>query len=284
MTIVIPVRDGAGDVEACLATILPQAEARSATVVVVDDASTDDTGARARAAGATVQSLANPRGPYAARNAGWRSSSSPTLVFTDVRNRAEAGWLDALLEPLEDPRVAVCGGHVRIGGDDRLAHRLARRQSHVDPLPLLADDFLPFVTTASMAVRRSALDAVGGFEERRSGADADLCWRIQQAGLGRVVLSPDSWMVCEPRSSVRGIWRQWRRYARSYVEVRTAFGSEAGGFGNAGSIRQQLLEGVRGAGSHRGDRWLELADLVRRVGYEVAYRRARRRAQRRAAR
>jgi glycosyltransferase involved in cell wall biosynthesis len=278
VTIVIPVHDGAADVEACLATIVRQATARAGAVIVVDDASTDDTADRARVAGAEVRSLTEQRGPYAARNVGWRASRSPVIVFTDVRNRAEPGWLDGLVHALDDAEVAVAGGHVRIGGDERLAHRLARRQSHVDPEPLLADDFLPYVTTSSMAVRRAALEQVGGFEERRSGADADLCWRIQQAGCGRVVLAPESWMVCEPRSSLRDIWRQWRRYARSYVEVRSRHGDAAGAFGNAASVRQELRDAARRVADRPSDLPLEVADAVRWLGYEVAYRSARRRA------
>ncbi len=278
VTVVIPVHDGADDVGACLASIVPQAADQGAAVLVVDDASSDGTARQAEHAGAAVRSLEQPRGPYAARNHGWRATSSPVIVFTDVRNRAEPGWLGALVERLDDPAVAVAGGHVAIGGDDRLAHRLARRQSHVDPMPLLADDFLPFVTTSSMAVRRAALDAVGGFEERRSGADADLCWRIQQAGCGAVVLAPDSRMVCEPRSSIPDIWRQWRRYAEAYVEVRSGHGDDAGALGNARPIGPKLRAAVRRTIQQPRDLPLELVDAVRWTGYEIAYRRARRRA------
>ena len=278
ITVVLPVHDGGADVEACLATILPQADAAGAEVIVVDDASTDGSGARAERAGARVTRLGTRSGPYAARNHGWRASGAPVIVFTDVRNRAEAGWLDALVAPFRDEGVAVAGGDVRVGGDDRIAHRLARRQSHVDPRPLLADGYLPFVTTSSMAVRRRALEAVDGFEARRSGADADLCWRIQQAGEGAVVLAPGSTMVCEPRSSVRDVWRQWRRYAQAYVEVRSQHGNAAGALDNAGSMRCAVRDALRRTRSHPRDAVLEAADLVRVAGYELAYRRARRRA------
>src|SRR3712207_7575346 len=40
-----------------------------------------------------------------------------------------------------------------------------------------------YAQTANAAVRRTAFDAVGGFEERiRSAGDADLCWRVVAAG------------------------------------------------------------------------------------------------------
>lgn len=281
VTIVIPVCNGGADVSACLATVLPEARANSAEVVVVDDVSTDDTADRAAAQGVRVLTLASRSGPYAARNLGWRSSDSPLVVFTDVRNRADPGWLVGLLAPLENPGVTVAGGLVTIGGDERLAHRLARRQSHVDPTPLLTDHFLPYVTTSSMVIRRSALEATGGFAPLRSGADADLCWRIQLAGLGGVILAPDSTMTCEPRASVPDIWRQWRRYARSYVEVRSRYGDAAGAWRNPGSITQRLrTTAQRAVAGPSRDPALELVDVVRWMGYELVYRWARHQARR----
>lgn len=281
MTVVIPVRNGGADVDACLASLMPEAGQMSADVVVVDDASTDDTTARASAHGARVLTLASGAGPYVARNAGWRSSEAPLVVFTDVRNRAAPGWLAGLLAPFDDPTVAVAGGRVALGGDERLAHRLARREDHVDPTSLLADVFLPYVTTSSMAVRRSALEATGGFAPLRSGADADLCWRIQLAGLGRVTLAPDSSMTCEPRTSVPDIWRQWRRYARSYVQVRTRYGEAAGASDNTSAIRPRLRAAARRAVlGPSPDPMLELVDVIRWGGYEVAYRWACRQARR----
>lgn len=280
MTIVIPVHDGGADVRSCLATILPQAVECSAEVVVVDDASTDASADRAAGAGVRVLRLSSRSGPYVARNEGWQASAAPAIVFTDIRNRAQPGWLAGLLAPLADPQVAVAGGRVAIGGDGRLAHRLARRQSHVDPAPLLADGFLPFVTTSSMVVRRSALEATEGFAPRRSGADADLCWRIQMAGLGTVVLAPDSAMVCQPRASVPDIWRQWRRYASAYVEVRSRYGDAGGASSNAGSMTQGLRDALRRAVTTPRDPALELVDAVRWLGYEVVYRRARSRSRR----
>lgn len=277
VTVVIPVRNGGPDVDACLAAIVPQCSARSAEVIVVDDGSTDDSRRRAERAGAHVVALPRSGGPYEARNQGWARCTTELVAFTDVRNRAAEGWLDGLRRPFSDPLVAVAGGLVEIGGDQRLAHRLARRQSHVDPRPLLADPYLPFVTTSSMAVRRSALEAVGGFAPRRSGGDADLCWRIQQQGLGSVVLAPDSVMVCEPRASVTAVWRQWRRYARSHVEVRRAHARAGAVSDNAGSVTEQLREALDRLRSPGRDPALEVVDTIRRLGYEAAYRRARHR-------
>jgi glycosyltransferase involved in cell wall biosynthesis len=275
---VIPVHEGAGDIDGCLASIRGEASELGATLVVVDDASTDDTGPQATRAGARVIRLDTQSGPYAARNAGWRATTEPIVVFTDVRNRATPRWLQRLVAPLSDPAVAIAGGVVDIGGDNRLAHRLARRQSHVAVEPLLGDPFLPYVTTSSMAVRRSVLETLGGFDERRSGADAELCWRAQLAGLGSVVAAGESHMTLEPRSSLRDIWRQWRRYGHSYVELRDRFaddGARPRPPAPAGHLARRLKAAAgRAVRGPRRDPMLELVDVVRWAGYELAYRRA----------
>lgn len=271
----IPARNAERDIGPCVTAILRSSGPHDADVLVVDDRSTDGTAMAARAAGARVVG-GDGQGPYTARNRGWRDAAGrDVVVFTDVRNRAEDHWLERLVEPFADPAVAITGGLVTIGGDARLAHRLARRESHVDPRPLLEDAFLPYVTTSSMAVRSSVLVALGGFRETRSGADADLCWRAQLHDLGRVVLAPESHMVCVPRGNVWLVWEQWRRYARSYVEVRNRFTADGAKCRMPISMRARLghvAREVRAGG--RRDLALELVDVVRWVGYELAYRRA----------
>jgi glycosyltransferase involved in cell wall biosynthesis len=278
--IVIPVREAEDDVAACLATVLPQAEAAGATVVVVDDGSGDRSAELARAAGASVLALDRAVGPYAARNAGWRSLADgcEVVVFTDVRNRAQPGWLEALVRPLTDPRVAISGGNVRMGGDGRLAHRLARSIDVLNVEDRLRSEWLPYVPTASMAIRRGSLVAVDGFREVRSAGDVDLCWRVQLAGLGDVVAAPASEMVCVPRSRARAVVRQWARWGRSNAEVRARFRSD----GCPPSPPEPLVAWAKGSAMALGSairhrRWdltVLLLDRARLLAYSLAYRRA----------
>ena len=75
-------------------------------VVIVDDASSDDT--RELLADAvqrgdlalTVLRHDSPRGPAAARNAGWRTASAPIVAFTDDDCRPSPGWLEAGLRAM----------------------------------------------------------------------------------------------------------------------------------------------------------------------------------------
>jgi colanic acid/amylovoran biosynthesis glycosyltransferase len=278
VAVVVPVRDAADDVTACLQTILPQARDLGAEVIVVDDASADGTARLAEAAGARVLRLPAAGGPYAARNAGWRSTAADVIVFTDVRNRASEGWLAALVAALDDPGAAVAGGTVEMAGDDRVAHRWARRDRRLDVARHLRDGWLPYVPTASMAVRRDVLDRAGGFLPTRSGGDVDLCWRIQLAGLGAIVAVPDSLMRCVPRSTVREVLRQWDRYGTGHLELYARFAHEGCPVPDpepAAALGREVVRAALGiATRRRRDLAVEVVEQARRVVWARAYRRA----------
>lgn len=212
VTVVIPARNAALLVEGCLRTVVPQAEAMGARVVVVDDASTDDTAARAEALGARVERSPRPQGPYAARNRGWRRHGTDVVVFTDVRSRAHDGWLAGSVDRLRDP-VAIVGADVRVvaGAGTGVAGRAAAHRQPLLASRSVTDRHLPFVATCSLATSRRVLEAVDGFADVRGGGDVDLCWRVQDAGLGTVAVA-DVGMDWVPRSSVRALVGQFHRY------------------------------------------------------------------------
>lgn len=215
VTVVIPARNAATLVEGCLRSVVPQAEALGGRVVVVDDASTDGTADRAEALGAHVERCPRPVGPYAARNLGWRGHGIDVVVFTDVRSRAHDGWLGAAVDGLRAP-VAIVGADVTVVAGDG-ATAAARAAVHRQPLlasTSIADRHLPFVATCSLATTRAVLEEVDGFADVRGGGDVDLCWRVQDAGLGTVALA-EVGMDWVPRTSVRELVGQFHRYGRN---------------------------------------------------------------------
>jgi glycosyltransferase involved in cell wall biosynthesis len=212
VTVVIPVRDGAALLAACLDHVMPEAARHDARVVVVDDASSDASAEIARRHGAEVLVRTRPEGPYAARNAGWRHTSSPRVVFTDTRCRPRQGWLGGLLAGLDDPAMAVVGGDVHASWGPSAAERYAHRWQPLMPDRGLSHPFLPFLPTCNVATRREVLEAVDGFRQIRSGGDLDFCWRVQLHGAGSVGYAPDAAVDWAPRTTVREVMRQWYRY------------------------------------------------------------------------
>ena len=270
---VVPVHNGSAVLGACLDSVVPQAVDSGAEVVVVDDGSDDGTFELAAARGARVLRTDMSRGPYAARNTGWHSTPAPIVVFTDARCRARPGWLKAIVAPLGDDEAAVAGADVVMGPGRTLAERWAARDQRLRIAQHMAHEFLPFVPTASLGVRRRTLEKLGGFREVRSGGDVDLCWRVQLQGLGPVVAAPGAVMDYEPRSSVRAVLRQWRRYGEAHAHLWTEFAPYGCPVPQPDGRWRAVRHGTRWAARalvRRRDP-VEFVDSVRYAVYQLAY-------------
>ena len=84
LSVIVPVHNGADDLRRCLQGLL-ESSREPDQLVVVDDASTDGSGALAQKFGAQVVRLdGRPRGPAFARNRGAEIAEGDVLVFVDA--------------------------------------------------------------------------------------------------------------------------------------------------------------------------------------------------------
>jgi glycosyltransferase involved in cell wall biosynthesis len=150
--------------------------------VVVDDGSSDDPASVvARFPAVRLLRQANA-GLAAARNAGWRNSSAPFLVFLDADDRLLQGALSANLRLLnEQPRCAFAYGRYRFIAPDGTPRREAFS------VAVGEDAFATFLRGnavgmhATVMYRRQALEASGGFDPAlRACEDYDLYLRLSR--------------------------------------------------------------------------------------------------------
>lgn len=154
-------------IESVLAQTLPAAE-----IVVVDDGSEDNSYEVAGRYEAVARTRRRNGGVAAARNVGWQETSAEYLVFLDADDRLLPRALEVGSEALDRrPQVAFVSGFSRdIGDDGRVIPGLRQplvSQDHY--LRLLEDCFI--WSGSSIVYRRSALEAVGGFDESLAAAD-----------------------------------------------------------------------------------------------------------------
>lgn len=164
-------------------------------LIVVDDSSTDRTGATAAAwADRVVTLTGGPRGPGHARNRGTEVSRGAWVVFVDADVRIHTDTLRRFTEAIaDDPKAdAIFGAYDDappapgvLSAYRNLLHRYVHLQSAGE-----AETFW----AGCGAVRRSAFMAVGGFDEARYPRpqieDIDLGYRLRDAGFG-VRLRPE---------------------------------------------------------------------------------------------
>jgi len=231
--VVIPVRNEASHIPACLESVLHQTfEPGRMSVTVIDGDSEDDTVPIVERVGSTrVRILPNPqRSTAAGLNLGIRSGTADVVVRVDGHCHLAPDYVQRCVDLLARTGAGNVGGLMRPKGRGVVGEAMARalcsrfgigdsrfhfleRQEYVDSVYL-------------GAFRRSVLAETGLYDESLpANEDFELNHRIRQAGYG-VLLSPDIRSTYAPRDSLGGIARQFFRYGRGKARVmRTQPGS-----------------------------------------------------------
>ncbi|HSO99112.1 MAG TPA: glycosyltransferase family 2 protein [Solirubrobacteraceae bacterium] len=149
--------------------------------------------------------------PGYARNRGAAQGRAPWIVFLDADTEPAPDLLDRYFESLPAGGTAllaggVCDEPVQAGAPP------AARYAHLRGAMSQGDTFAfgawGYPKSANVACRRSAFEAIGGFrEDIRAAEDADLTYRLRDAGLG-VERREAAAVVHLSRPTIRGLLRQ----------------------------------------------------------------------------
>ena len=174
VAVLIPARDEAAEIAACVRTLVAQEGVVDLEVVVLDDGSTDDTAALAAAAGARVLTgAALPAGwlgkPWACAQLAAAVPAAEVLVFVDADVRlapdAVAGAV-TLLDAAAFDVVSPYPREVAVGAVERLVQPLlVWTWLSLLPFPATYTSTRPSLAAANgqfLVVRRAAYDRAGG--------------------------------------------------------------------------------------------------------------------------
>lgn len=214
------------DLQTCLQALEPEA----AAVIVVDNASTDGSPAmvRARFPWARLQANEDNRGYGAGANDGLALCETPYALVLNSDTRPLPGALAALADYLDRrPQVGMAGPRllnpdrtlqpscfhypspgITLLQEIRVARLAARipylRERYLPAWPHDRSRPVPWVLGAALAIRRSAFEAVGGFDEGffMYFEEVDLCYRLVRAGW-EVHFTPEAEVIHSGAASTR---------------------------------------------------------------------------------
>jgi glycosyltransferase involved in cell wall biosynthesis len=284
VTVVIPARNEAADIARCLRHVAAQDYPHDRMeVVVVDGASTDETGlvATRELEGHGFHHTAVLRNHAATTpsnlNAGLLYATGEILCRVDARTLIEPHYVRTCVEVLTArPEVAVVGGAQIAQPRDRscqavgIARALNNRWSMGGSRYRRQTDSGPCDTVYLGAFRRAQLLAERGWDERL-GTNQDFDLNRRMAAHGTVWFEASLRSGYVPRGTYRELWHQYRRFGKAKVDYWRLTGDRP-------QRRQEVLLAlpiagaavVAGAAAKHRLGSLLLVGLLGLVGIEVA--------------
>jgi glycosyltransferase involved in cell wall biosynthesis len=287
VSVVVPTRNRADYLEVTLASLAAQAPGVPYEAIVVDDGSSDEATAAvvARASeAATAAARARhraperiaylrhelSRGPNAARNTGIDLARGPLIALIDDDVRIPPGWVGELAAGAVRHRWAEAfGGPIRASLEGPAPRVCGREPAPVTTLDLgQRDREADFVWSANMAVRRGAIERIGGFDEQIPIYGDEEEWLIRlHANGGRVAYVAGAWLEhrragddARLRSLARAEYRRGRAARRNDRRKGTAqpLGGELRDLAGAGwhTARRRCAQGLI-MGAHSTGRLVE---------------------------
>ncbi|MGE4537866.1 MAG: glycosyltransferase [Desulfovibrio sp.] len=246
ISVVVCAYNAASTMDGCLASFA-HVDYPGFEVIVVDDGSTDDTGAicdRHAAAAPYIHVIHQPNlGLSAARNVGMNAAQGEVVAYTDSDCYVDPHWLHYMAWAFTDERfVAVGGPNLTPAEDNRTAACVAvspGAPTHV----LLTDEIAEHIPGCNMAYRKEYLAGIGGFDAtyRAAGDDVDVCWRLQDQGhlIGF--------------SAAMTVWHHRRNTVSAYLKQQKGYGRAEALLLPKHKTRFNMLGNSRWAGRIYGD-------------------------------
>jgi GT2 family glycosyltransferase/glycosyltransferase involved in cell wall biosynthesis len=209
-SIIIPVFNKAEFTAQCLDSLVKELDFSQVEIIVVDNASSDNTEEVLARFAEFVRVISNERnsGFVDACNQGAAAAKGKYLVFLNNDTVVLPGWLERLVETIEaEPAVGAVGsmfiypdGSLQEAGGiiwrNGEAHHYGWSASPQDRRFSFARE-VDYCSAASLLIKKEVFDQLGGFDRRYAPAyyeDVDLCFGVRSLGY-KVIYQPASKLV-----------------------------------------------------------------------------------------
>ncbi|MCI0603021.1 glycosyltransferase [bacterium] len=215
-SVVVCSYNGSKTIEQCLAS-LTKLKYPNYETIVLDDGSTDSTAAIASKYPVRLIRTKN-QGLSSARNCGMKEAKGEIIAYIDDDAYADPHWLNYLAIAFQETNYCCIGGPNLVPGEDEWIAQCVGRSPGGPTHVLLSDHDAEHVPGCNLAIRKSVLEAIGGFDPqfRIAGDDVDLCWRLENAG-HKIGFHPGAMVWHHRRNSISSYFRQQRGYGKAEV-------------------------------------------------------------------
>ncbi|HUD06420.1 MAG TPA: glycosyltransferase [Candidatus Saccharimonadales bacterium] len=209
ISVVIPAFNESCMLPACLSTVTSQDYRGQIEVIVVNNASADDTADIAKKFGAKVVYEPKPGVVYA-RIAGFNHASSGIIVSTDADTLVPRNWVSQIEFVLRDQKYSGVVGAYTLCNVNSLSKRFVK---FLIPFFRTCDRLLgAHFVGANFAVRKEAYEKVGGFSTKfTTGEDLDLSYRLRKQGF-RLKVAFNIRVRTSARRLNEGFWHTFVNY------------------------------------------------------------------------
>lgn len=256
LSIIIVNWNGGNLLRRCVETIVTSPPAASYEILIVDNASADDSLDQLRASESLAPLIANQqlriiqnsenRGFGAANNQGFAATDSPFVFLLNLDTEVRPGTIDTLMQSIASdetigisgPKILNSDGSTQISAffnPPRVWHTILSQLKLYQLLPrgirgelLLGRHWdhnrrrsVPMLGGAAMLARRRMIDEVGGFDERfhMYSEDTEWCWRITKANW-KLMFVPEAVLLHHGAESSK---KRWSSQERLRVRLEAGF-------------------------------------------------------------
>ena len=227
LSFVIPAHNEAATIGTCLQSVVRELEGKDygVEVVVVDNASTDNTAAVAGAYSKTVVVSEPRKGITFARQAGLAASTGDLIANVDADTLLPPGWLETVFREFASDQRLVCLSDPFIYYDAPRFVRISTRLFYAAGfLTYLVNRFVlragSMVQGGNFVCRRWALEQVGGFDTTIAfyGEDTDIARRLSRVGRVKFTFGLPIY-ASGRRLAAEGLIATGARYALNYFWI-----------------------------------------------------------------
>ncbi len=259
LSIIIINWNGGSLLTRCVETIVSSAPKLTYEIVIIDNASTDDSLAQLRANNRAAEMIASEqlrifvndenRGFGAANNQAFALTDSPYVFLLNSDTEVQPGTIDTLMQKLNsDPKIGAVGpkmlnkdGSLQVSvffSPPRVWHTVMSQLwlYHLLPRRIRGELLLgwhwqhdrernvPMLGGAAILTRRQVIEEVGGFDERfhMYAEDNEWCWRITKSDW-RLMFVPEAVLIHHGAQSSS---KRWSPADQIRVRLRAGFNFE----------------------------------------------------------